>query len=79
VDNPPDIGQPDARPLELGIAVQALKHPKEFVCVLHIKSHSIIAHKEYNLPLSFAAADFNLSSVGRPRVLDSIRQQILPD
>src|SRR5215212_9497881 len=43
LDNTPDGGQPDAGALELLHAMQPLEHPKEFIYVLHIESHAVVA------------------------------------
>ena len=44
VDDALDDGQPHTGAFELTEAVQALKDPKEFMGVLHIKADPIIAH-----------------------------------
>jgi hypothetical protein len=42
VNEPPDICKPNAIPLKLFSTVQALKHAKDFVNVLSVKSYTLI-------------------------------------
>src|SRR2546426_9011717 len=52
VDNATNIGQADASAVEFLRLVQALEHPEQFVGVLHIEAHAVVAHAELQLPFA---------------------------
>src|SRR6202022_1785057 len=45
MDDPLHNGQSNAGSFEFIGAMQPLEHAKEFVCVLHVKSGSVVAHE----------------------------------
>jgi hypothetical protein len=47
-DHPPHGGEPNARPLELFLAMQALKHAEQFSSVAHVEADAVVAHVEHD-------------------------------
>ena len=65
-DDSTDVCQTDARTFEILLPVQALKNPKEFVCIIHIKPHAVIADEDDRLGFTLPfAPDFNLRTLSR--------------
>ncbi len=47
--DPPDVGEPDARALELVVRVQPLEHAEQLVRVLHVEAVAVVAHEDRDL------------------------------
>src|SRR5688572_27142981 len=60
LDDPANVRQADACPLELIGGVQALKHPKQLVHVLHVEADAVVADPERDLARLLLAADADL-------------------
>ena len=60
-----DIGQPDARALELVLAVQALKHAEQFVGISRIETRAVVANEDHRFAVAAGSAtdfDFGLGA-----------------
>src|ERR1700682_4787231 len=69
--------EPDAGALKFVRLVQPLKHSKQFVYILHIKSHSIVPNEYYQLiSVSVGASDFDFCSQARACEFDGIRNKV---
>src|SRR3954453_13693070 len=73
----PDVGKTYTGALELLRAVQPLKHAKEFIDVLHVESHTIVANEEYGFVLAGRAPDFDHGLLAGAGVLDGVGEQVL--
>jgi hypothetical protein len=72
VNNAPHIRKSYAGPLELLRTVQTLKHPEEFVYILHVEAHTVVPYEENDLISFDLAADFDHGLLAGARVLDGI-------
>jgi hypothetical protein len=67
----------DAGAFEFVRPVQPLKHSKQFVCILHLKTHSIVPNEYYELIfVSVGASDLDFCSQARACEFDGIRNKV---
>ena len=79
-DRPSHRGEPNARPLELFLAMQALEHAEQFSNVAHVEADAVVAHVEHDTAsLVRLAADFDFGACSRPREFQCIREQVCED
>ena len=72
-----DIGQANARALELFLTVQALKHAEQLVSILGIKTRAIVANRDDRLAVDARSAlDFDFGQRPPSGKLHSIGDQI---
>jgi hypothetical protein len=69
--------KPNASALKGFGIVQALKHSKQFIHVLHIKAHPIVPN-EYNqvIAVSIGAADLDFGLRARAREFNRVRDKV---
>ena len=79
VDNALDDGQPDPRALKIVSAVESLKNTEELVCVLHIKTNSIVLDVVNVVILLNRSPYLNDSGLHRSRKFHGIRQEVRKD
>ena len=77
LNNSLDGGQAHARPFEVFGAVQALEHSEEFVGVLHVEAHAVIAHEHSGRFLLMLKSYFDDGLLPRAGKLDGVREQVL--
>src|SRR5688572_13196999 len=46
-DNPPDVGQSDARSFKFAFGMQSLKYAKELGRVLHVEARAVVSHVKF--------------------------------
>src|SRR4029077_18210967 len=69
--------QSNARAFKCIRIVQALKHSKQFIQVLHIKAHSIVPNEYYQvIAVSVGAADLDFGLRARVREFNRIRDKV---
>jgi hypothetical protein len=76
VNNPMDIGKTNTSAFEILLAVQALKDPKELVCVRHIETHTIVANKYNYFGFMLLETDLDLCDRSGAGELQRIGDQI---
>jgi len=76
MDDPTDVGQADAGALELVGGVQALKHAKQLVHVLHVEADTVVEHGEHGLARLLLAADADVCLAAETGVLDRVGDEI---
>ena len=69
-------GQSYAGAFKLLVGVEPLKHSKELVRMLGVKSRTVVADKKYNLALDCRLANLDDGSLTRAGVFDGIREQV---
>ncbi len=75
LDNAPDICQTNSRAFEVIWWMQALKNSKEFMNIIHIKTHAVVTDKDHGLGSIFAP-NLNLRNLSGTREFQSVRDQI---
>jgi hypothetical protein len=69
--------QSDAGAFKFIRLVQALKHAKQFIYVLHIKAHSVVPYEYYQfISVSLGASDFDLGLRAGAREFNRIGNKI---
>src|ERR1700686_4382253 len=70
-------GQSNASPFKCIRLMQALKHAKQFIYILHIKTYSVVPNEHhYLISVSVGAPDFNFSLRARAREFDRIGKKV---
>src|SRR6266581_2626561 len=78
-DDPPHVGEADARALEFLGPVQPLEHPEELAGVFHVEPRSVVLDVELQPAVLPAAPDPDLRHIAGPGIFDRVRQQVGPD
>ena len=77
LDDAADVGEADARPLELGDQVQPLEDAEELAGVLHFEAHAVVAYEDDGLGLvARRAADLDGGLRPRAGELQGVRDQV---
>jgi len=76
LDNPPDRRQPYSCPLEILVAVEALKRLEKLPGMLHVKSGAIISYEDDLFARDCGLANLDHRNLSRARVLGGIADQI---
>jgi len=77
MNDPSNIRESDARSLELVVSVEALKHTKQFVHVLHIEPRAIVPDEDLGFTRGrLGGADLNLCSGAMSSKLQGVREQV---
>jgi hypothetical protein len=75
--NPLNRSESNASSFKCIRRVQALKHAKQFIYILHIKAHSVVPNEYYQLiSVSVGASDLDLGLRARARKFDRIGNKI---
>ena len=77
VDDALDVGEPDARALELGAAVQALEDAEEPVHVAHVETYAVVSDRKDDLMAVAGCANFDSGPTIRAGVLEGIADEVL--
>src|SRR5690349_259476 len=76
-DDTLDIGQPDTSTLEVFLKMQPLKHTKQLVGVLHVKTHTVVSNKENRFRgCTWLTAHLDNCRIPRPRVFNRVGKEI---
>src|SRR6266576_2793286 len=72
VDDALHGGQPDARPVELILGVQALKHAEQPVGALHVKADAVVANEDHSMAAMVTLAHLNDRLFASAGVFDGV-------
>ena len=75
-DDPPNVGQTDARTYELFGMMQPLKDLEQLVHVAHVEPGSVVPNMEHHLLILAPSSDFNLGLDTGLRVFHGVGHQI---
>src|ERR1044072_7300277 len=73
------VSQTDSSAFEFSVTMQALEDTKEFVHAIHIKAHTVVAHKVNDFAILDGRSDFDRRRVARTGVFDRVRNQVQKD
>ena len=73
----PDIGKPDARPLEFIAPVQTLKHTEQSTDIFRVEANPVVTNAQPDLMALLPRCDLNQCRLAGARVLQRVREQVV--